>query len=101
MYLVISKTLRARAGVFSVPWAFTIVFCICKKITIFGTIRMQFVKLIEKFSCEIQGNLRKNLRSFRLYNFSGKFVVIKILTSKNEHCRNATCNKIEKLRRHF
>ena len=57
-----------------------------------GTIRRQFAKLIGEFSSEIvkSNEIRKNLRTFRMYNFFEKFMVVEILTSKDEHFRNAT-----------
>ena len=57
------------------------------------------LKLIGKFSNEIPCNLRKNLGTFRLYNFFKKFMVVEISTSEDEHFRNAVGNNIEKLRR--
>ena len=61
------------------------------------TICRQFVKLTGKFSSEIQCNLCKNLRIFRMYNFFEKFMFVEILTSEDENFRNSTFNNIKKL----
>ena len=64
--------------------------------------RNKIVEIAEKtWKPQFLPQLKKILRIFRLYNVFEKFMIVEILTSEDEHFRNASCNNIEKLCQHI